>query len=339
MGVNAGRAIAALSGQENVIVIRRPFVEWLGGNVEAAIILDQCLYWSSTRVAEENDGWFHRADEEWAAEFFMSTYKLREARKLLTKMGLVEAARRGIPARMHYFCDADNVAERFSEWLAKSEGQSDETEEPVLRNRKTGTPDSQDILHTKMIEDTPQDGDGDGDGFDHDALVAQFAGLAQPITKEEVLKKCENLFKAQFLSKPARGTLEMFAEYIWGCIDHGEDWFDIEADWHQFHEKVRENGESQYVTPRNVGARFKDHRASGVSRKSALKGNPEIDRLKKEGWVSWDDDAGKWRMRPQAQLAQRGLIEDHLDPINRDGWGEGYQRAAATLAKITGEQF
>lgn len=109
-----GRELAALSGQENILVIRRPLVQWLGG-IAAALLLDHLLYLASL---PGNNGLFAVTDEELRAHLILGEKPLRHAREHLADLHLIEVVRRGAPARLYYGVNADRAAQLFSEHLA-----------------------------------------------------------------------------------------------------------------------------------------------------------------------------------------------------------------------------
>ena len=108
-----GRAFAALAGQESVIVIRRPFVAWLG-HVSDALLMDQLIYWQDAAGAGH---WFPMADAQLAAHLCLTEYEISQARARLAASGMLEAARMGIPARMHYRLDVGAAFRAFAAFL------------------------------------------------------------------------------------------------------------------------------------------------------------------------------------------------------------------------------
>jgi len=84
-------AIAAtlvqMSGDQNVVVVRKPFVSFTG-SLAGGMMLNQLLYW--TPRARIPGGWIAKSDKEFGEELCMSPYKVSEARKKLTHMGILE---------------------------------------------------------------------------------------------------------------------------------------------------------------------------------------------------------------------------------------------------------
>lgn len=113
--MNGRELIAALCGQENVIVIRRPFVAWLG-HVSDALLLDQAMYWQD----RAGDGeWWHQSDEDMSDRICVPVRSLKRSRVRLIEAGLIETVRKGIPPRIHYRVDLQAVVDGLSVSVAK----------------------------------------------------------------------------------------------------------------------------------------------------------------------------------------------------------------------------
>lgn len=123
--MNGRELVAALCGQDNVIVIRRPFVAWLG-HVADALLIDQALYWQDGAGDEQ---WWHRSDDEVCERLCMTLHSLYQARGRLIALGLMETTRKGIPARIHYRVNVQAVVDGLSE--------------QVIPKGKTSTADSE----------------------------------------------------------------------------------------------------------------------------------------------------------------------------------------------------
>lgn len=106
-----GAELAALSGQRNVLVIRRPFAEWLG-HVSDALLLDQMMYWQDQEGAGK--AWT-MTEDEMADHLCMGVRALAASRKRLESAGFLAVTRLGIPARLHYVFHSDKAAEAFGE--------------------------------------------------------------------------------------------------------------------------------------------------------------------------------------------------------------------------------
>ena len=109
-----GRDLAALAGQENVVIIRRPFVEWLG-NIPDALLIDQILYWQNRAGAGE---WWHLSDEEMGERLLLSKKAIAPSRDRLVSLGFIRTERKGLPYRTFYLADLDKIAKAFGEHVS-----------------------------------------------------------------------------------------------------------------------------------------------------------------------------------------------------------------------------
>ncbi len=134
--MNGRELVAALCCQENVIVIRRPFVAWLG-HVADALLIDQALYWQD----RAGDGeWWHQSDEDVCERLCLTLHALYQARGRLIARGLMETERHGIPARIHYRVNVQAVVDGLTEQVvpdsrtstANPEDKDCESKEPSI---------------------------------------------------------------------------------------------------------------------------------------------------------------------------------------------------------------
>lgn len=65
-------------GEKNNYVIPKPFVEWLDGDYVAAVVLKECIYWSS-HFEDIRDGWFYRDEQDWEKENHLSRRQVNRA--------------------------------------------------------------------------------------------------------------------------------------------------------------------------------------------------------------------------------------------------------------------
>lgn len=104
------------------IAFHRRLVD-LTGNVKAALLLSQSLYWTRHgRDIAVTDGWFWKTAEQWKRETGLSTKEQATARDLLRDQALVEELRIGIPARLHFRLRVDELGMRLSHEAASRGG-------------------------------------------------------------------------------------------------------------------------------------------------------------------------------------------------------------------------
>lgn len=101
-------------------ILRRPVAFYpifakIGGSAKAGLFLSQAFYWSNTMEAHhrskgtEWDGWFYKTQVEWEEETCLNDEEQLTARRALVKRGLLEDARRGQPARLHFRLNRDAI--------------------------------------------------------------------------------------------------------------------------------------------------------------------------------------------------------------------------------------
>lgn len=126
--------IARFVGQANVLTIPRVFIDLCGGNLEAALLLSQVLYW--TERTRDPQGWFYKTADEWQDELSLSEYQIRKARKVLTPFGLETDLRavHNVPI-LHYRLDPD----RFSKSILQFLQNADSTDSKVHSAESAGS--------------------------------------------------------------------------------------------------------------------------------------------------------------------------------------------------------
>lgn len=94
------------------IAFQRSFVR-LTGSINAALMLSQAVYWS-TRSTLPN-GWFYKTRDEWEEETGLSRYEQEGARKILIAKRLLAEVKRGVPCKVHYQVNAEELAIQLGE--------------------------------------------------------------------------------------------------------------------------------------------------------------------------------------------------------------------------------
>ena len=107
--------IRALSGQANILTIPRLYIEMLGGEHIAALLLSQCIYWSDR--TKRADGFFYKSDSEWKEELCISRFQLKRALNVLG--GLIETKLKkanGAPTT-HYRVNGERLTAAIKEYF------------------------------------------------------------------------------------------------------------------------------------------------------------------------------------------------------------------------------
>ena len=90
------------------IAFQRPFVS-LGAGITGALMLSQALYWS--RRTQEDADWFYKTQAEWEAETGLTRSEQEGARTKLSKLGVLEEMKRGIPCKLFYRVNIEKLSE------------------------------------------------------------------------------------------------------------------------------------------------------------------------------------------------------------------------------------
>ena len=81
------------------------FRKVLGLNATATQFLSQAVYWTE----RTEDGWFYKTSEEWNEELGLTLEEVKGARKKLKSIGILTEQRKGIPAKLYYKVDTDEL--------------------------------------------------------------------------------------------------------------------------------------------------------------------------------------------------------------------------------------
>ena len=87
------------------------------GSYKAAAMLSVALAWTRNWLNKhpEREGWFWKTRTEWQHETGLSRCEQENARKALAARGLLQEARRGMPARMHFRIDLDRLGQLLAQ--------------------------------------------------------------------------------------------------------------------------------------------------------------------------------------------------------------------------------
>lgn len=127
--------LIALSGQTEVIVIRRAFVNFTD-DLDAGMMLSQLLYW--TPRAKLPGGWIAKSDKDWSQELCLKRYSVRKARKILLDRDLIgtKIARFDGAPTVHYRIKLDSLREQWIVWIQTMD--YSKSNNPLSENEQTG---------------------------------------------------------------------------------------------------------------------------------------------------------------------------------------------------------
>ena len=88
----------------------------LTSSVKAALLLSQSVYWTRHgRDIAQTGGWFHKTTEQWEWETGLSAKEQATAREVLRGLALLDDQRMGIPARLHFRLNVDELGMRLAD--------------------------------------------------------------------------------------------------------------------------------------------------------------------------------------------------------------------------------
>jgi hypothetical protein len=114
------------------IAFHRRLVD-LTSSVKAALLLSQSAYWTRHgRDIAQTGGWFHKTTEQWEWETGLSAKEQATARELLRGLALLDDQRMGIPARLHFRLNVDELGMRLADRIASHPHAADWSDRVVL---------------------------------------------------------------------------------------------------------------------------------------------------------------------------------------------------------------
>lgn len=113
------------------------------GSITAAVMISYALV-VSQMLDEKQDGWFSKTIKEWEESVGLSRSELETARQRLTELGLLQERRVGMPARLEYRVDQEQVYCAISEAARRFE-HVDRREQARLDAREPSRPPRQPV--------------------------------------------------------------------------------------------------------------------------------------------------------------------------------------------------
>jgi len=106
----------------------------LGGSVNAGLMLSQALYWA--KRTRNSDGWFWKTAEQWHEETYLTRTEQATARKQLKRLSCWQEELRGVPAKLFYRLDLEELDRLLTESKNPQiiETSLRESDNPVFRN-------------------------------------------------------------------------------------------------------------------------------------------------------------------------------------------------------------
>ena len=115
------QALLELLGQRYVQFY--PVLAELTGSVKCALLLGQALYWTRTYLAEhpERESWFWHTTRDWLGSTGLSRREQESARRTLVDRNFMAQRRAGMPARLHYKVNLDELGRDLAIHLGEPE--------------------------------------------------------------------------------------------------------------------------------------------------------------------------------------------------------------------------
>jgi hypothetical protein len=84
-----------------------------GGSVGAGVFLSQLVYWTETK--EDPNEWIYKTRDDWWIETAIGRYELETIRKALVSRGLIEEKYYGVPPKLYYRVNWDQLSVAVAE--------------------------------------------------------------------------------------------------------------------------------------------------------------------------------------------------------------------------------
>ena len=128
----------------------------IGGGVCAGVFLSQLFYWSTDDRPADPDGWIYKTSDEWEEETALTRTQQDTVRKKLRSVGLLEEKLEGMPARLFYRLNKENLLAAVSKVVEEKRlkaAQGHRCVNPANKMRKSCKQDAQ-ILQTNIYTET-----------------------------------------------------------------------------------------------------------------------------------------------------------------------------------------
>ncbi|MBU3845800.1 MAG: DNA-binding protein, partial [Candidatus Acinetobacter avistercoris] len=105
------RLIEAMNDQP--IAFNKHYV-FIGCGVNGALMLSQLVYWTSR--TKDTDGWIYKDHHEWTLETGLTRKEQHTARKALKDLGFISEKKRGVPPRVYFRVERENLYKALIEY-------------------------------------------------------------------------------------------------------------------------------------------------------------------------------------------------------------------------------
>jgi hypothetical protein len=106
--------IKSFSGQANVLAIPKIYIQLLDGDIEAALFLSQCVYWSDKT---KNKNGFYKSVTEWQEETGLTRYRIGRCAAVCDKWIATSVHRANGAPTTHYLLDLPSLCQSVTDLL------------------------------------------------------------------------------------------------------------------------------------------------------------------------------------------------------------------------------
>jgi len=98
---------------EQPIAFNKHYV-FIGCGINGALMLSQLVYWTSR--TKNSDGWIYKTHHEWTLETGMTRREQETARKTLKSLGFLSEKKEGVPRRVYFKVERENLYKALVEY-------------------------------------------------------------------------------------------------------------------------------------------------------------------------------------------------------------------------------
>lgn len=122
------------------IAFNKHYVD-LGCGINGALMLSQLVYWADK--AKDPNGWIYKTGKEWTEETGLNRREQDTARKNLRELGLIEEHKHGVPCKIHYKVNQDELYRKLLESAQKRQTECTERTNCMHKSAKLNAQNSQ----------------------------------------------------------------------------------------------------------------------------------------------------------------------------------------------------
>ncbi|MGQ1340838.1 DNA-binding protein [Acinetobacter baumannii] len=231
------------------IAFNRHYVS-LGCGINGALMLSQMVYWS--KRTKDKNGYFYKTQDDWEQETGLTRREQETARKKLRELGFVSEHKHGVPCKVHFRVEHDNLymaLVRFSQNSQSSMAESAKLECTDAPNsdvviRQTNTENTQEITTESIGAVAPRKHKFSERNFllengVSDQTASEYINLRKT-KKKPITEKVIRLVLSQ--AKKANISNERAFEII---VAKGWDSFNATWNWQQINDELNQLNQSE----------------------------------------------------------------------------------------------